>query len=50
MEEECARTFVQRQRRHQRLWKLPGDQVDESLYKTVGEDNRSEAKEGGDDR
>ena len=37
MEEERACTFVQRQRKHQRLRKLPGDQVDESLYETVEE-------------
>ena len=50
MEEERARTFVQRQRRHQRMWKLPGEnQVNESLYETVGEGNRSKDKEGGDD-
>ena len=29
--------------------KLLGDQVDESLYETVGEGNRSKDKEGGDD-
>ena len=33
----------------QRMGKLPGDQVDESLYETVGEGNRSKDKEGGDD-
>ena len=31
------------------MWKLPGNQVDESLYETVGEGNRSKDKEGGDD-
>ena len=30
------------------MWKLLGDQVDESLYETVGEGNRSKDKEGGD--
>ena len=30
------------------MWKLPGNQVDESLYETVGEGNRSKDKEGGD--
>ena len=30
--------------------KLPGDQVDEPHYETVGEGNRSKNKEGGDDR
>ena len=49
MKEERACTFVQRQRRHQRMRKLLGDQVDESLYETVGEGNRSKDKEGGDD-
>ena len=49
MEEERACTFVQRQMRHQRMWKLPGSEVDESLYETVGEGNRSKDKEGGDD-
>ena len=31
------------------MWKLTVDQVDESLYETVGEGNRSKDKEGGDD-
>ena len=50
MDEERARTFVQVQRRHQRMWKLPGDQVDEPLYEAVREGNRSKDKEEGDDR
>ena len=50
MEEERARTFVQRQRRHQRMWKVPGDQVDELLDETVEKSNRSKDKQGGDDR
>ena len=32
------------------MWKLPQDQVDESLDETVGERNRSKNKKGGDDR
>ena len=32
------------------MLKLPGDQVDEPHYETVGEGNRSKDKEGGDDR
>ena len=32
------------------MWKLPGDQVDEPLYETMGEGNRSKDKEDGDDR
>ena len=31
------------------MWKFPGDQVDVAHYETVGEDNRSKDKEGGDD-
>ena len=31
------------------MWKLPGDQVDEPHYATVGEGNKSKDKEGGDD-
>ena len=31
------------------MWKLPRNQVDESLYETVGEGNRSKDKKGGDD-
>ena len=50
MEEERARTFVQRQKRHQGKWKLPGDEVDEPHCETVGEGNRRKDKEGGDDR
>ena len=30
------------------MWKLSGDQVDEPLDKTVGEENRIKDKEGGD--
>ena len=43
-------TFVQSRKRHQRMWKLTGDQVDEPHYETVGEGNGSKDKEGGDDR
>ena len=50
MVEELARTFVQRQKRHQGMSKLPGDQVDEPRYETVGKGNRSKDKEGGDGR
>ena len=32
------------------MWKLPGYQVDEPHYETVGEGNRSKDKEGGGDR
>ena len=32
------------------MWKLPEDQVDESLFETLGKGNRSKDKEGGDDR
>ena len=49
MEEERACIFLQRQTTHQRMLKLPGNQVDESLCETVGEVNRSKDKEGAGD-
>ena len=50
MKEERARTFVQRCRRHQRICKLTGDQVDEPLYETVGDSNRRKDMKEGEDR
>ena len=44
MEEERACTIVQGERGHQGVWKLPGHQVDESYYETVGESNRFKDK------